>query len=213
MGERQLALDWERNALLVPEWDPDRPFRVWVDQEAIRIGARELGRPNYLEEQVLEPLRVVADRIKDRLGYPIFDPYDLLPSEPREETAVKVFRLYDLEPRDHNPWDPRCIPATHPPMSAAAPIAAVLFNDHLFDPAITCSSFEKIRTGRTIVHELAHVLGMKHAASTGDASSRQRGGIHMSESLTGSFFFDPGDILPEDIDALGCVYPHPDFPR
>lgn len=212
-NERELALEWDLNPLLPPEWNPDEPFRVWVDEEAIRTGGIRLGNPNFLEEQILEPLRVVADRIKDRLGYLIFDPEELLASESSEEPNLRVRSLEHLEPRDNNPWSPRCLPATHPPMSAWPAGGTVLLNDHFFDPAITCREFEEIRARRTIVHELAHVLGMKHAASFNDASSRQQGGIHMSESLTGSYFFSPNDILPEDIDALGCVYSHPDFPR
>ena len=210
--EREHALAWELNPLLVPGWNPERPFRVWVDEAAIRSGGSQLGNPNFLEEQVLEPLRVVADRIEERLGYPVFDPYDLLPSKSSEEPFIKVHRLDGLAPRD-NPWDPRCAPATHPPISAAPAIATVFFNDHFFDPAITCSGFDSIRRGKTIVHEMAHVFGMKHAVSAGDGSSEQRGGVYMSESLTGSFFFSRDDILPEDIDALGCVFPHPGFPR
>ena len=154
--------------------DPERPFRVWVEREAIRRGGLEIGNPNYLEEQILEPLRVVADRIVNRLGYRIFDPGDLLPSA-SSEPNIQVVRLYDLAPREDNPWDLNCAPATHPPMSAAPVIGVVFLNDHFFDPAITCRPFERIRTGRTIVHELAHVFGMKHAASTGDANSPAAG--------------------------------------
>ena len=209
-NERQLALDYEIRARLVHEWNPERPFRVWVDEEAIRSGGTQLGNPNFLKEQVLEPLRVVADRIEERLGYPIFDPDDLLPSQSSRDIAVR--RVDNLGRRD-TPWDSRCAPATHAPMSAVAALATVQYNDYFFDPAVACSGFDTNRRGKTIVHELAHLFAMKHAASTGDASSRRRNGVHMSEPLTGSFFFDRANILPTDIDAIGCVFPHPDYPR
>ncbi len=212
-NQRQRALEFELDPPLVREWEQDRPFRVWVDQEAIRRGGLELGHADFLEEQTLEPLREVARRIEARLGYSIFDPYDLLPSEPSAgPPSIKVRRIYHLAPKAP-PWSADCAPATHAPMSALTRLAIVQYNDHFFDPAITCRGFVNNREGKTIVHELAHIFGMKHAASAGDVSSRRRGGVFMSEALTGSFFFDRADILPEDIDNIGCMFPHPDFPR
>ena len=214
-NERELALDDENNPILVHEWDPEQPFRVWIDEESIRMGGLELDRPRFLEEEVLEPLRDIADRIEERLGYSIFDPYDLLRSRPSTtEPAIKVFR-YDREP-DPEPWDPECAPVTPPPMEAAPWAGEIYFNDpYFFDPAITCGGYMQIRTGETIVHELAHLLGMKHFRPPGATYTEPRGGVPMSEPLT--FAQSYGDVnvslTPEDIDAIGCIFPHPDHPR
>ena len=210
--ERERAAAYQNRPLLVHEWDPERPFPVWVDEEAIRKGGGEIDDPNFLEEQVLAPLREVAKRLKDRLGYTIFDPDYLLSARPaNDDPAIKVRRLDDLA-QTGPPWDENCAPATHPPISAANAWATVFYND-FFTPAVTCPAFQRIRKGKTIVHELTHLFGMKHAASTGDANSKNRGGVHMSRPLTGTIFFSEADILTEDLDNIGCIFPHPDHPR
>lgn len=212
--ERQLALDWEQNPILVPAWDPEQPFRVWIDEGPIRDGGNQIDRPDFLEEEVLEPLRDVADRIEERLGYAIFDPYDLLDSPP--STGETVIAVHVTEDRDRDtPWDPECAPVTISPMNAIPWTAEMVYNEPFFDPAVTCLGFTENRTDETIIHELGHIFGMKHARSSGDANSRTRGGVFMSEPLTWFASYDDSDVflLQEDIDAWGCMFPHPDHPR
>ncbi len=214
-NERQLALDWEQTAILVSAWDPGRPFRVWIDEESIRGGGLQLDRPGFLEEEVLEPLRDVADRIEERLGYAIFDPYDLLSSRPSAgEPVIKVLTR-DGEPLDP-PWDPDCAPATASPMNALPWTAEIFFNRYFFDPKIdTCRGFVEDRTDETVVHELWHLFATKHSQSVDDWNSRLRNGLFMSDPLTSHREYDDSRVflLQEDIDAIGCVFPHPDHPR
>ena len=215
-NERELALEWERGEFfLVSKWNPDRPFRVWVEEEEILEGGNELGRPDFLFEEVLEPLRDAAYRIEERLGYPIFDPFNLLSSQPsRTEPVIRVLRWTPVGLRDP-PWDANCLPATHAPMSAIAGRAEMTYNDpYFFDPTITCSGFVQDRTDETIIHELGHLFGMKHFLRPGDTKVQQ-GGVYMSDPLTFHKEHDDSDyfLLQEDIDAIGCIFPHPDYPR
>ena len=213
-NERRRALDWEHDPILVPAWDPDQPFRVWIDEGPIRDGGDRIGRPDFLEEEVLEPLRDVADRIEERLGYAIFDPYDLRLSPPSGGETVIAVRVTE-DRYSELPWDPECAPVTISPMNAIPWTAEVVYNEPFFDPSVTCRGFAEDRTDETIIHELGHIFGMKHARSTGDENSRLRGGVFMSEPLTDHKDYDDSDVflLPEDIDAWGCMFPHPDHPR
>lgn len=209
-----MALDYEYETILVSAWDPNQPFRIWIDKEAIRLGGNRLGRLNFLEEEVLEPLRDVADRIEERLGYPIFDPNDLLFTRPaRSDPAIKVL-TGDGENRDP-PWSRECAPATGSPMAAAPGTAEIRYNRYFFEPLITCGGFVEDRTDETIIHELAHLFGMKHFPHADDQDSRLQGGVVMSEPLTFHKSHDDSDdfLLQEDIDAIGCIFPHPDHPR
>ena len=213
-NERRQALRYEAGAFLAEAWDPATPFRVWIDEEAIRRGGERLGRPEFLEEEVLEPLRDVADRIKERLGYLIFDPDDLVPTRPsRREPVIKVFTAPDRH--QDPPWSAACAPATMSPMNASPSTGSILYNEPFFNPLITCSGYVEDRTDETIIHELAHDLGMRHHPSAGDRDAMFRGGVVMSEPLTFHKAYDDADVfwLPEDIDAVGCVFPHPDYPR
>jgi len=213
-NERQLALDWAQTAILVSAWDPERPFRVWIDEEAIQAGALRLDRPEFLEEEVLEPLRDVADRVEERLGYAIFDPYDLQlspPSAGEPVIAVRVTEDRELDP----PWDPEC-GVTISPMNAIPWTAEIVYNEPFFDPSVTtCRGFVEDRTDETVIHELWHLFATKHSRSVDDWSSRLRNGLFMSDPLTSHREYDDSDVflLPEDIDAIGCVFPHPDHPR
>ena len=213
-NERRQALRYEAGTFLAEAWDPQKPFPVWIDEEAIRRGAERLGRPDFLEEEVLEPLRDVADRIKERLGYLIFDPDDQLQTRPsRREPVIKVLTAPDRH--QDPPWSADCAPATISPMNASPSTGSIFYNEPFFDPFITCAGYVEDRTDETIIHELAHDLGMKHHASAGDRDAMFRGGAVMSEPLTFHKGYDDADVfwLPEDTDAVGCIFPHPDYPR
>jgi len=214
-SQRQRALDWEHDATLVAKWNPDQPFRVWVDEERIRRGGNRIGRPDFLQEEVLEPLRDVADRLEDRLGYAIFDPYDLLFSRPLVGDAIRIERR--VAPERNPPWGgSNCTPGGQSPMNARPRWATVWYNDpYFFDPTITCSGYVGDRIAETVIHELIHLFGTKHAQSVGDANSRTFGGVFMSEPLTRHRGYGESDLflLTEDIDNIGCIFPHPEFPR
>ena len=213
-NERRHALRYEAGTFLVEAWDPEQPFRVWIDEESIRRGGEQFDRPEFLEEEVLEPLRDVADRIEERLGYRIFDPDDLLPRRPStREPVIKVLTQPDRQ--QDPPWSAACAPATISPMNASPSTGEIFYNEPFFDPLITCQGYVEDRTDETIIHELGHNLGMRHHPSAGDPDSRFRGGVVMSEPLTFHKGYDDSDVfvLPEDIDAIGCIFPHPDHPR
>ena len=213
-NERELALHPDHAVLLVSEWDPEQPFRVWVDEDAIRMGGDSLDRPNFLEEEVLDPLRDVADRIEERLGYRVFDPSSLVLSQPApEEPVIKVIRRDEVPLNP--PWSADCAPATASAATAFVRRGEIRYNNYLFDPDIKCELFVTYRTAETAIHELAHLFGMKHARSNDDANSKVRGLVFMSEPLTQNAIYGDSDVfvLQKDIDAIGCIFPHPDHPR
>ena len=110
-----------------------------IDTEAVSYGGNLIGRPDFLEEEVLQPLRDVARRLQERLGYPILHP--------------------DLDGTD---------------------IRVSLSRDTNF-----CA------VGR---HELLRTDGVRGEGDCG--------------------VFERGEFLTlEDLDNIGCVFPHPDFPR
>jgi len=56
---------------------------------------------------------------------------------------------------------------------------------------------------RAVVHEIFHLFGYSH-------HGENRAGIEMSRDLTADRIWRE---TAADIEALGCAYPHPDFPR
>ena len=53
---------------LVNGWNPDSPFRFEIEVEDIREGGLRIGRPNFLEEEVLQPLRDIAEPNRSPTG-------------------------------------------------------------------------------------------------------------------------------------------------
>ena len=203
--DRALAYSWG-HAELVHEWNPDRPIRFRVDAGPITEGGLRIGRPNFLEEEVLQPLRDMARRLEERLGYPIMEP-DAPPSD-ASRTVTVHWRDRVWSPG----WgEPDCPGHVGSPWNAQGTPPAVVLNRYLFDPAITCAGYRRDRDSETIIHELAHVFGMGHAEG---ASNYVPEDLAMSERLTRIVGGDSDYFLPiEDLENIGCVFPHPDFPR
>ena len=57
-----------------PRLGPGHLLGFDIDTEAVSYGGNLIGRPDFLEEEVLQPLRDVARRLQERLGYPILHP-------------------------------------------------------------------------------------------------------------------------------------------
>ena len=206
-NQRALGLAYNGGrAEVVHEWNPARPIRFRVDAGPIIEGGLRIGRPNFLEEEVLQPLRDMARRLEERLGYAVMESPDAGPGG-ASHTVTVHWRDRVWSPG----WGvPDCLEHVGSPWNAQGDPPAVVLNRYLFDPAITCAAYPRDRDSETIIHEVAHVFGMGHS----DYDRGDAGGLPMSEPLTrivggDSDYF----LLVEDLDNIGCVFPHPDFPR
>ena len=205
--DRALAYSYGHSQV-VHEWEAARPIRFRVETAPIVEGGLRIGRPNFLEEEVLHPLGDMARRLEERLGYPIMD----LDGPPGGDGYTVTVRW-----RDHV-WSPGWSTGTGPdecpshvgsPWNAQSTPPAVFMNRYFFNPEIIC--YRRDRDAETIIHELAHVFGMGHA--TGSAPWRP-GDLQMSAALTVMRGWESDSFLTlGDIDNIGCIFPHPDFPR
>ena len=204
--QRERALDYSwAHSQLVHDWNPDRPIRFRVDAGPIIQGGLRIGRPDFLEAQVLQPLRDMARRLRERLGYQVMESPDAGPGS--EGNTVTV----EWRDRIWSPgWDERC-PEAGSPWNAQGTPPTVVLNRHIFDPEITCGGFDWGRRVEVIIHELAHTFGMGHSEGVINYVPED---LAMSEPLTLSAGGESDDfLLVEDLDNIGCVFPHPDYPR
>ena len=193
---------------LVREWEPTRPIRFRIETAPIVEGGLRIGRPNFLEEEVQQPLRDMARRLEERLGYPIMD----LDAPPGDDGYTVGVRWRDHVwsagwAFGHNPED--CPQHVGSPWNAQGTPPAVFMNRYFFDPEIIC--YRRERDAETVIHELTHAFGMGHAAP--DSSYRPEH-LSMSEALTWQRTWESDIFLTmDDLDNIGCIFPHPDFPR
>jgi len=206
--ERERAGNFSR--LLVHEWD-GTPFRVdmvdtFPDEAMPRIA-----------ERLLEPVEDLADRIEDQLGYRILEGGEVLPPPPGwppTERQLSEWRCPPREPgqiqglyvdrsvggTDGSAWLP-CVAFRYHP--------AAVTNGGLVNPGAR-TGYDAFVDGVTF-HEIFHVLGFTHPE---DVEMLSRGiGVPMSYPLRWTLYPDADSVFRQDIDALGCVFPHPDFPR
>ena len=204
--DRALTLSYGHRQV-VHEWDPDRPIRFRVDAGPIIEGGRRIGHPDFLEEKVLQPLRDMARRLEERLGYTVMESPDVGPGG-ADNTVRVAWRDHVHVPT----WaGDRCPPNVGSPWNAQGTPPAVFLNRYIFDPEIVCSPYEQNRVQETIIHELAHVFGMGHSAGY---SYYDPDDLAMSEPLTVMTGGKSDNfLLAEDLDNIGCVFPHPAFPR
>ncbi len=203
--DRALAYSWAHTQV-VHEWDPDRPIRFDVDAGPIIAGGLRIGRPNFLEEEVMQPLRDMARRLKERLGYSLMEP-DAPPGDDSRTVTVQ-WRDGIWSPG----WGSEICPAhVGSPWNAQGTPPAVFLNRHIFDPEVTCDPYAYSRDNEFIIHELTHVFGMGHSEVTVGFVPED---LAMSNPLT---VMDGGEsdyfLTLADVDNIGCVFPHPDLPR
>ncbi|MXW70352.1 MAG: hypothetical protein F4Z74_02735 [Acidobacteria bacterium] len=204
-GERQRAVRY--GAVLPHEWTTT-PFRFDV------IESDEADATTYLRDS-LKVVSVLADRIEDRLGYRIVEAGDIIaPSEhapadwlstwqdaidhcgSEREPGQLLGLMIDTRPSSHRGGGSS---------SALVGCASVTYYRH----RETETFLPEFR--EAVVHEIFHLFGFKHY----DVPDSARSGVFMSPDLTGMIFAEGEDwrTTVSDLDALGCVFPHPDFPR
>ena len=136
--QRQRALNYHdgRYVQVVHEWNHEYPIRFRIEAERIIAGAMGIGRPNFLEEEILEPLHDMARRLEERLGYPIMD-LDAPPEDDDYTVTVKW--------RDHV-WSPgwgtpSCPNYVGSPWNAQGAPPATFMNRYFFNPEVTCAAY------------------------------------------------------------------------
>ena len=206
--QRKRALNYTYgHTQAVHGWQPDRPIRFRVIEEPIIAGGLRIGRPNFLEEEIYGPLRDMARRLEERLGYKIMD----LDAPPGGDDYTVIVEWRD---RVWSPgWgEPDCPTYVGSPWNAQGSPPGTILNRYLFDPTITCAAYPRDRDSETIIHELAHTFGMNHSLLWQPELPPEN--LSMSVPLTRIIGGDSDNFLMiEDLDNLGCVFPHPDFPR
>ena len=182
--------------VLIEEWDGE-PFRFYFD---VGIPANERADAEHFFG-VVERL---SDRIEDQLGYSILEVAGWIDEQDRG--------FEDLTPGlpDCSGARPGGIVVTVIPdegeRAAAIPRCAAFYWAH--------NDIDASWDG-TMAHELFHLFGFAHSPdSTHPQQSPPGQGVPMSVRLTNRPA-GPRDlgVTFEDVDALGCVFPHPDFPR
>ena len=175
---------------------------------------------------MLDAVRLAADRIERQLGYRVLEMGDVIPVPARmrpgwNEDNREFSRTCPL-PREAGQIQGFYMDDLHPANERADAKAQLRCGDFSYlQPFMTywpCRGCEDARTpgyGHYIdgvtLHEIFHLLGYIH---TEEHERIARGeGVPMSWQLRNVRGQDPESLLWSDIDALGCVYPHPDFPR
>ena len=191
--ERQRARERNTRPVLVDEWD-GTPFRFYFDEG---IPASERADAEHFFG-VVERL---SERIEDQLGYSILEVAGWIPE------VKRGFRVGHMDVEDCVGVRPGGIVGTVIPFeeryAAARAYCGVIYwtqND--------IDSWDS-----TLAHEVFHLFGFGHSLTTHPQEAWQ-GGIPMSVRLTAEPL-GPRDlgVTFEDVDAVGCVFPHPDFPR
>ena len=183
---------------LVEFWD-GTPVRVYLD--ATRIPEAE--RPHA--EHMLAVVARFSEQIEDQLGYPVLEPAGWID----DEGAIEIDGLNIVQCATSEPGRRAIITAIpeHTTIGAAYPACAVAWFQTFVLPADYLGP-----------HELFHLFGFRHSEET-HPQERDWGGIPMSRGLTtgvnaaGTDYIAGSGAAFEDIDALGCVLPHPDFER
>ncbi len=192
--ERRYALRYH-DAVLVREWD-GTPFRFYWDG-----GIPENERADA--EHFFGVVERLAARIETQLGYPVLEVAGWV------EENERGFRIGRTDVRSCEGVRPEGIVATVIPeltpirnlvIARARPSCAVVY--------WTRNDIDTTLDG-VMDHELFHLFGFQHSPESTHPNKSPLGvGTPMTVHLTNS-----GDATPADIDALGCVFPHPDFPR
>lgn len=175
--EQQRALG--RHPILVEEWD-GTPFTFYFNTN---------GMPEHLQpdaERVLVAAERLADRIKDQIGYSIFEVEGFL-ENPRVE--------YPTSGR-HCPWrKPGQIVWMYWERAQAN-----------YDCAMGAGSLTF--SNGSVAHTTFHIFGFDHSPNDWRGEHDYWKGNWMSLRLTGVYEDDEDvGVTYEDVDALRCIYP------
>ena len=185
--------------VLVEEWD-GTPFRFYWD-----AGIPESERPDA--EHFFEVVEKLSERIEEQIGYSILEVAGWIGEDERG------FRISHTNVRDcRRPQSGRIVATVVPEeipnvglvIAKARPRCGVLF--------WTSNDVDTTLDG-VMAHELFHLFGFTHSPESTHPSQTAPGvGYPMSVHLTNEYT-TPRElgITFDDVDALRCVFPHPDF--
>ena len=144
--------------------------------------------PEFSDE-VREQVARFAWKLEYRLGYPVLDAEVV---DDLSEADIQVRFNQAVRDRGSRAW---ANSALDPPAVEVSPVGAD----------------DDDNRRAMIEHEVSHLFGFGHNKTCSNGGA----GVEMSSSL--SCYFD-GErtgrgAVEEDIDNIGCVFPHPDFPR
>ena len=201
MNEREMVLRYEGGDHIAREWDPARPFRFNFDEAALRQCGQSLGLPDWYETEIVGRLASAQGAFEARLGYPVFE---AIPAS--DGPGVITITV----PPGGDEDEEECERAN---AYANVREGVLFFSAGYCDLAcrpprtVGWQSEPTVRTG-TVIHELGHILGMRHhdRGEPDDADSQRMYGLEMSEELDG-VYYTPRTFTAYDIDRLGCAYP------
>ena len=176
-------LRYEGGDHIAGEWDPARPFRFNLDETALSaVAVRASASADWYETEVVGRLASAQADFEARLGYPIFESIPAADG-PGVITITVLPRGDDAEHECER-------------SNAYANVGEgmLLFSAGYCDLAcrppreVGWQSEATVRTG-TVIHELGHILGMRHhdRGEPDDTDSQRMYGLEMSEELDGVF--------------------------